>query len=315
MKMSRRNFLEAGVAASALAISGCASVGGERTLRPIGLQMYMLGDEIRADVHGALRSVAAIGYREVELSSFYGLTSGEMRRALADVGLTCPSLHVPMAPLGPSPLTLEDIPTVVREARALGATYVGPSIFAFPPSFQRRAGEPPQQMIGRMAREMTPTDWTRTADTLNQKGAELRREGLKLIYHNHNLEFLPLGNGTALDFLFAQTDPALVFFEIDVGWVLAGGGDPAALIRRHASRIKLLHVKDLNPTPPNQSIEINATEVGSGVQDWPAILAATKAAGVEHYFVEQEPPYARPRLESARLSFQYLQGAFRQAGL
>jgi sugar phosphate isomerase/epimerase len=41
------------------------------------------------------------------------------------------------------------------------------------------------------------------------------------------------------------------------------------------------------------------------VIDWKKIFAAAPAAGVKHYYVEQDM-WDRPSLESARISFDYL---------
>jgi sugar phosphate isomerase/epimerase len=47
-------------------------------------------------------------------------------------------------------------------------------------------------------------------------------------------------------------------------------------------------------------------DVGSGTLDWAKILPAAHAAGVRHFYVEQEPPFAVPRIESARQSYGFL---------
>ena len=303
-----------GGAAATLALSACASPASEATIKPIGLQLYTLGNEVRPDVAGALRRVAAIGYREVEVGDFYGLSGAELRALLDANGLTCPSLHVPITPLG-GPLSFADTPRVVAEAHAIGARYVGPSIFPFPANFERVAGEGPQQMLGRMAHGMGADGWARISDTLNEIGARLRPEGLKLSYHNHNLEFVRVGESTAIDLLLAQTDPNLVTFQIDVGWVAAAGMTPADFIAQHGPRISMLHVKDLLDGPANNALEMQPADVGAGRQDWPAILRAAKAAGVAHYFIEQEPPFTHPRFEAAQNGYNFIERQFRELGI
>ena len=51
---------------------------------------------------------------------------------------------------------------------------------------------------------------------------------------------------------------------------------------------------------------MTSTEVGRGIIDWKGIFAAAPRAGVQHYFIEQEPPFERPALESVRLSYNWL---------
>ncbi len=50
------------------------------------------------------------------------------------------------------------------------------------------------------------------------------------------------------------------------------------------------------------------TELGKGHIDYRAILAAAPAAGVQHIFVEQEPPFVKfTALEAAKVDYKYLQ--------
>ena len=112
---------------------------------------------------------------------------------------------------------------------------------------------------------------------------------------------------TGLDILLKNTDPALVQFEMDVGWVVAAGADPFALMKANPGRFKQMHVKDVKATTrPNFAFEQDPTEVGSGIIDWKKLLPAAYAHGVHGFFVEQEAPYEKPRLEAIRISCDYL---------
>ena len=227
-------------------------------------------------------------------------------------GLRCPSVHVMAQPMGMAEPSLQDIEAVAANAHALGARYVTTPIFPMPARTTRMPDEPIPDWLGRMSAAMTIDDWRRIADMLNEKAALLAREDLRLCYHNHNLEFVRVGEATALELLFANTDPALVGFQIDTGWVAAAGADPAALITRYHDRIRMLHLKDIAETQANTALTMNPADVGAGRIDWARVLNAAKAAGVEHYFIEQEPPFTRPRLDSVRSGFQYIQNALRE---
>ncbi len=58
-------------------------------------------------------------------------------------------------------------------------------------------------------------------------------------YHNHDHEFVPLGDGTAFDALVDQTT---IGFEFDAGWAHAAGQDPVELIRRLDGRVPVVHL-------------------------------------------------------------------------
>ncbi len=147
------------------------------------------------------------------------------------------------------------------------------------------------------------------ADKLNVFGEKCHAAGLQCAYHNHAFESAPAGNQTLFQTLIDSTDKKLVGFEVDCFWISVAGGDPAAFIQKMSGRIPLLHCKDkaketeqrFNETVPKTAFK----EVGNGVLDWPAILRAAAAAGVQHYFVEQDQTPGDP-LESLRQSYQYL---------
>jgi sugar phosphate isomerase/epimerase len=134
-----------------------------------------------------------------------------------------------------------------------------------------------------------------------------KKAGLHTAYHNHNFEFAPQDAGTGFEILMDRTDPKLVSFEMDAGWVAAAGLDPVALLKRYPGRFRLMHVKDIkSSTRPNYALQQDPTEVGSGSIPWARILPAAYQAGIRAFFVEQEPPFSGPRLGSIEKSFQYL---------
>ena len=81
---------------------------------------------------------------------------------------------------------------------------------------------------------------------MNDLGTQAKAAGLQYAYHNHNFEFERLPDGRfGYDLLLAETDSALVKFEIDCGWFTIGGADPIQYFTRHPGRFRMLHVKDL----------------------------------------------------------------------
>ena len=108
--------------------------------------------------------------------------------------------------------------------------------------------------------------------------------------------------------LFASDAHALgINLYMDVGWVVAAGHDPVQLLKAYPGRFRLMHVKDVASTHRvNTELRIVTTEVGTGIIDWQRVLTTAVGAGVEHFAVEQEPPYAMPELEAARKSYAYL---------
>jgi sugar phosphate isomerase/epimerase len=104
-----------------------------------------------------------------------------------------------------------------------------------------------------------------------------------------------------------------VKIEIDCGWADLGGQPPVSLFKKYAGRVRMLHIKDFVAVPhPVVTLDERTnpewTELGNGHMDYRAILAAAPAAGVEHIFVEQEPPFVKfTALEAAKVDYKYLQ--------
>jgi sugar phosphate isomerase/epimerase len=104
--------------------------------------------------------------------------------------------------------------------------------------------------------------------------------------------------------LYDQASPDILKAEIDTYWIQAGGGDPAWWVERCAGREPLLHVKDMAVGPDREQ---RMAEIGEGNLNWPTILAAARAGGVEWVLVEQDTCYGRDPFESLEISYKNLE--------
>jgi sugar phosphate isomerase/epimerase len=99
-----------------------------------------------------------------------------------------------------------------------------------------------------------------------------------------------------------------VDFQVDIFWVVVGGGDPAAVIGRLVDRVVSLHLKDGIELPSSAYAGkpfVNVP-VGSGVVDpEPAIKAAEAQASVEWLIVEFDHVVGSP-IEATGRSLDYL---------
>ncbi len=135
-------------------------------------------------------------------------------------------------------------------------------------------------------------DAKKAVEVFNKAGKVLKEHGITFCYHAHGYEFQPYKNGTLLDYIFENTDPRYVSFEMDILWVHFGGGDPVKLMKKYGSRWKLMHLKDLKKGTPKDltglTSEENDVPLGTGELDIPAILKQAKKIGIKHYFIEDE---------------------------
>ncbi|ADG10577.1 sugar phosphate isomerase/epimerase [Caulobacter segnis] len=298
--LSRRGFLAAGVAtfAAAGAASAAQATFFQRHKLPLGIQLYSLGPDLAKELDTQLATVSKIGFKTVELAGYLGRTPAELRAAFDRAGLACTSAHV--QPKGAGASFSGDLAKLADDLHVIGVKTAIMPIHYIPDRFTgadlRQAGT-----------QMTAEDWKWNADFLNEKAAVLKKAGIATGYHNHNFELAPLGDTTGMDILLKGTDPSLVTFEMDAGWVTAAGHDPFAMLKAHPGRFTHMHVKDVKPTTKaNFELRQDPTEVGSGMINWPKLLPAAYDAGVRGFFYEQEPPFKGARLESAKISFGYL---------
>ena len=312
-RLSRRRVLELGVAGLGLAMPAVRALAGPekqgffaRHKLPIGLQLYTVGDNARKDIDGTLAKVAAAGYQTVELAGFHGHDARTLRRAADAAGIRFTSIHVQPKAQGTEPGLDQDPAKLAVDLHLLGISEVVMPMFSFPSHLPKPdPGE--RGYLARVVPLFTRDDWKATAAFLNERATVLKQAGLRLSYHNHNPEFQPVDGTTGLEILLAETDPKLVGFEMDVGWVAAAGVDPVPLLKRQPHRFRMMHVKDIQAsTVPNYALQQDPTEVGSGKLDWRMLLDVAWDSGVRRFFVEQEPPFARDRFDAIAISAKYL---------
>lgn len=284
MKISRRSFFP-------LATGALAAAAIPRQVRaahgfPVGIQLYMVNNDLAKDPAGTLKRLAQIGYSEVETAGWGKLSAAQFRDLLRDAGLRAPSAHLGFG--------MEETGKLLEDGKTLGVEFVVSSIL--PPKDKGLSD------FFKVVDSLSADDFRHIAARANEIGQKAKEAGLKYAYHNHNFEFRDLGDGkTGYDILLEETDASVVKFEADCGWMTVAGKDPLDYLKHHGDRFAMLHVKDFkNITKPVTSIHTMishspdlpiSTELGGGSVDLKPIVEAGLRAGVKHMFVEQEPPF------------------------
>ncbi len=253
----------------------------------IGIQLWSLrATTLTKGLAGSLDQIKAFGFTEVEGALLTpNMTPEQVRAAYDQRGLKLPSVHA-----GYDDLTTK-LPALVQAAKVLGVKYVICPWIPHQGAFDRALME-------------------QAAATFNRAGEAFRAAGIKFGYHPHGYEFVPNGTAgeTLLDDLIRATKPENVCYEMDVFWVVHGGGNPVQLLEKYAGRWMGLHVKDIRPgaptgAPTGSAPETDKVAVGAGAIDWKAVISAAQKAGAEYYFVEDETPAP---LENIPASLAYL---------
>jgi sugar phosphate isomerase/epimerase len=311
--INRRSLLAgfgaAGIIAATPAFAAKRVPFFKRGNKPLGVQLYALGDAAQNDLAGTLKRLAAIGYTDFELPGLYGRSPRDLRADADAAGVRFGSIHMGLpARLPPGSLTLMSSPQQIADALgALGITKAVLPIPLLPDDFHVPTGGNMRDALVAGVEAGGLDMWKRMAGLLNERAASLKPYGIDMGYHNHNMEFRPQGGTSGWEVLLKELDPRLVFIELDLGWISAAGLDAAAEIRRLKGRIRMVHLKDIKAsTAPNYALQQDPIEVGLGMLDWHGILSACADTGVQHYYVEQEPPFTRDRFDSMKLSYDFL---------
>ncbi len=288
---NRRSFI---LNSGALAIGGLmlsrkgyASLLEKFAMHPVGLQLYTLGGTIDDDVPGTLKKVAAIGYKDLESAfsvkgGFYGMSSKEFAKMTKDMGLSWVSHHVGGAPFK-MPAGGFKVPPGMDTTRLHQMRNMPP---------QKNLRDNYQEVVDQVAEGglkylvcasiplSTTAEINESIEILTKSGEAARKAGITLCYHNHTHEFETVDGKIPYNLLL-QISPDILKMELDLGWATVAGADPVELFKKNPGRFPLWHVKDMTA----QNVP---TEVGHGRIDFKRIFAASKDAGMQYFFVEQD---------------------------
>jgi sugar phosphate isomerase/epimerase len=279
--ISRREFLKYSAAHAAAA--GFLSAGALELLAnplgmPIGCQTWAVKEMIAKDFPGTLKMLAATGFQAIELCSpvgyaefgFAGLakyTGTDLKKILADAGVTCVSSHFGIKELREN-----------QQARIDWANDVGLT----------------QMIVPSLDGPKKPTmdDVKRAADEYNRMGELSAKAGIQQGLHNEDFELSMVDGKRTYDLLLNLLDPKLVKFQFQVS-TISQGYDAAEYFARYPGRFFSMHVQGWSA----QTKKI--MPVGQDTLDWKKIFAAAKTGGIKNYFVEMN-------LEMMKASVPYL---------
>ena len=252
------------------------------------VQQIMLGTVTgnEAAARSTLQRIKVAGYDGLELNRFMihpssmmvrlmtraaGMPTGkggnlDWKKLLREADLSVISLHTDLGSLE------RETDTVALEARELGTDkLVITGMYRFDYGDEKTVRE--------------------LAARLNKAGETLKKMGLSLLYHNHNVELLQVKPGQrAYDLLLSETDPALVGFEFDSYWFTDGGANAKDWMRRLGKRMKLWHITDrgCRQSGPSMTpiLKQDSMELGTGNMDLDGLLDIALQNGIQAVVLE-----------------------------
>src|SRR5882762_5500739 len=280
-EISRREFIKN--AATSAAAAGFLSIGASGLRSnplgmPIGCQTWPVREMIAKDFPGTIKQLAAAGFQSIELcspigyadSGFAGLakySAAELKKILADNGVTCVSSHFGIDELR------KDQPASIAWAKAIGLT---------------------QMLVPSLSGPKNPTldDVKRIADEYNKMGELAAKSGIQQGLHNEGFELIHVNGKRTYVLLLELLDPKLVKFQFQVS-TIADGYDAAEYLTKYPTRFISMHVQGWDLKKNTYAV------VGQDSLDWKKIFSAAKSANIKNYFVEMN-------LDLMRASVPYL---------
>ncbi len=249
-----------------------------------GLALYTVRDAMGDDAKATLKTVAELGYQNIEAAgydngTYYGMSPEDFKTYLKELNLNPISTHQ-------SSVTLDNAETEMAHAKAAGFEYF---VVPIPPMglFNYDNATSTMSMTGG-AKNL--------AEILDKLGEKAHAAGLKLLYHNHDFEFKKDEDGIVpIDYLLENCNPDLVNFQMDLFWVTKAGADPLAYFNKYPGRFIMWHVKDMDD-------EGKFAPVGKGTIDFSRILAEKEKSGMLYYLVEQDRTFGIEPLEAIKIS-------------
>lgn len=270
-----------------------------KLLKKIGVQLFSVPVSLERDFKGTIALLSEMGYKELEMfgpypysatsakegwnaithqlgfsgSGYFGYSEEDVSTIFKEHGFTVPAVHTDLD-------TLEHkMESLGKASNTIGFEYV---VLPFIPEERRRSLD----------------DYKTMAEVFNKIGRQAKEQGLKFVYHNHGYGLSEVNGQVPLHIILDNTDPDLVFFEMDLFWTVAGRADPIKYLEKYSGRYRAMHLKDMKEKKtfsgdggsPGQWMELfpNMTSAGNGALDLEPILRTAVKHKVEHFFVEQD---------------------------
>jgi sugar phosphate isomerase/epimerase len=254
--VTRREFLGVVAGASAsfgLGVAPLAQAAASKKI-PVGLQLYSVREQCKADLPGTLAAVSKIGYRAVEFAGYHGRSAKELRQLLDDNGLVACGTHTPY-----DSIQGDKLKETVEFNRTIGNQFL---------------------IVPWMNETKSKQEWLDRAKLFNGVADQVKADGMWVGYHAHAHDFKQIEGVSAWDLFFGNTNVEVVM-QLDTANCCEGGADPVAVLKKYPGRARSIHLKAYGGGPE--------AVIGEDKVDWKAVFAFCESKGnTQWYVVEHE---------------------------
>jgi sugar phosphate isomerase/epimerase len=283
---SRRTFIQHGsmiALATSVVNSRLFAFNESEKLPALGIQLYMVKEDMEKDPAGTLARLGRMGYSQIESFGgnngiFWGFSNKAFNQMAEANGLNIVSSHYAGDSNG-------------FEETAAAAAEIGMKYLIYP-------WKGPQKSID---------DFKKIADEFNGYGSICKKHGIRFAYHPHDYPYKMIDGQLPIDILLDHTDEQLVDFEMDFYYTVTEGKDPEYYLKKYKPRFRLCHMRDvLKIKLPKGSVEESACDLGEGIINYSHLLPTCLNCGMQYFFVEQSRFFNETPLHSAEVNANYL---------
>ncbi|MDF2540498.1 MAG: sugar phosphate isomerase [Herbinix sp.] len=263
----------------------------------IASPLYILREECAEDLYGVLKKIKNLGFDGVEFLGFFGKDPKEISLKLKELNLTAIGNHVDYEEFK------KDTDGVISSHKELGCNYItitGPNKQLLPDS----------TVIDTYIKDVT------------RIGKLCKDSGITLLYHNHDHELkYNIGESYLLEEILDRVPAEILSYEIDLGWIAIGGGDPAYFLDKYQKRCPIIHLKDfyaedikhvgnvheLGPKKGDENYSyFEFRPVGYGIANLPAFAKQIQLCNPEWLLADHDLAYERDSYEDLKISLEYI---------
>jgi sugar phosphate isomerase/epimerase len=270
----RREFLQLtalGLAGASLGIAGCATTKSAKAKIPVGVQLYSVRNECKADFPGTVASVAKIGYKGVEFAGYWGRSAQDIRKMLDDNGIVACGSHTPSEMVQP-----DKIQETIEFNQVIGNKFI---------------------IVPDMSGK-TRQEWLGKCKHFNDLAAQLKPLGLWIGYHSHFHDFHPVEGENPWE-IFAENTVPEVILQLDTSNACDGGVEPVAELNKYPGRTRSIHIKPNGGGPE--------AVIGEDKINWAGVFEYCENRGNTKWYVVEHETSKQPLATLAR-TYTVLQG-------
>jgi sugar phosphate isomerase/epimerase len=263
----------------------------------IAAPLYILRKECEKDLFLVLENLKNLGFEGIEFLGFFGKKPEDIRIKMEELGLIAVGNHVDYYEF------MKDVEGTIKVHKEICCKFI------------TIGGLPKEKFPDKAFTEQYFAD-------VNYIGRCCQKQGITLLYHNHDRELLYKTEGKYfLEEILDQVPAENLAFEPDLGWMAIGGAKPEYFLDKYGDRCKIIHLKDYYAEDIANIGNISELEgrkgdkehsffefrpVGYGILGIPALMKRVLNCKPQWLLADHDLAYERDSYYDLRISLEFI---------